>query len=169
VNLVLVSEGGRDQGGPLARHSSVPVGRRSQRPREPTGSHRREPTGAFGHERPTGTRSIGTARVVSIRFRGVVDDRSLRESLERAEETLDRLGRARLLLDCRLVETYAGDARNHLMSWSRAQGDRVDRVAIVTEQVLWSMVIRTSSIGTTQKMRPFADIDEAFDWLSGLR
>ncbi len=136
------------------------------RPREPTGSHR-EPTGAFGTARGTGTRAVGSTRVVSVRLLGTVSEHGVYESVQRAEETLDRLGRARLMIDCRRVEGYEGDSRDRIVKWARSQRDRVDRVAIVTDNVLWQMVLRTSSLASRQSMRGFTDIEDAFDWLSG--
>lgn len=137
------------------------------RPREPTGSHR-EPTGGFGTVRSTGTRAaIGSTRVVSVRLLGTLSEHGVYESVQRAEETLDRLGRARLMIDCRRVEGYEGESRDRIVTWARSQRDRVDRVAIVTDNVLWQMVLRTSSLASRQSMRGFTDIEDAFDWLSG--
>lgn len=135
-------------------------------PREPTG-RQREPTGAFGTVRGTGTRAIGSTRVVSVRLKGMVGEHGVHQSVQRAEETLDRLGRARLMIDCRRVEGYEGTARDRIVRWARSQRDRVDRVAVVTDNVLWQMVLRTSSLASAQAMRGFTDIEDAFDWLSG--
>jgi hypothetical protein len=134
----------------------------SIRPREPTG-RLRDPSGAFD----TRGRSSGTTRVVSVRLKDTVTDRDVYQSIQRAEETLDRIGRARLMIDCRRVEGYEGDARDRLTKWARTQRDRVDRVAVVTDNVLWQMVLRTSSLASQQAMRGFTDIEDAFDWLSG--
>ncbi len=137
------------------------------RPREPTGRHR-EPTGR--HREPTGAfdaaRRGGTSRVVSVRLKETVTSSDIYAAVERAEGTLDRLGRARLMIDCRRVDEYEGDARDRIIKWARTQRDRVDRVAVVTDNVLWQMVLRTSSLASRQSMRGFTDIEDAFDWLS---
>ena len=105
-------------------------------------------------------------RVVSIRLRGHVDERAVSDSLGRGEETLDRLGRARIMIDCRRVEGWHGASRDRVVRWARSQRDRVDRVAVVTEDFLWTMGLRTSSLASRQSMRGFTDIEAAFDWLS---
>lgn len=134
--------------------------------RRPAALRPREPTGRFDTERPTGKRSIRPTRVVSVRLLGVIGEQGVHESVQRAEETLDRLGRARLLIDSRRVERYEGEARDRIVRWARSQRDRVDRVAIVTDNVLWQMVLRTSSLSSSQAMRGFTDIEDAFDWVS---
>jgi len=120
----------------------------------------REPSGAFDT-----ARRGGTSRVVSMRLKETVSEEDVSRSVERAEETLDRLGRARLMVDCRRVDGYEGDARDRIVKWARTQRDRVDRVAVVTDNVLWQMVLRTSSLASRQSMRGFTDIEDAFDWL----
>ena len=65
------------------------------------------------------------------------------------------------------IANILGDSRDRIAQWARSQRDRCDRVAIVTDNVLWQMVLRTSSLASKQRMRGFTDIEDAFDWLSG--
>jgi hypothetical protein len=70
-----------------------------------------------------------------------------------------------LLVDCRRMTGYDADARALFVSWNTAHRHRIDRVAIVTDNRLWHMVIAAMSLATRQEMRPFPDPVNARMWL----
>ncbi len=73
----------------------------------------------------------------------------------------------RLLLDCRTMTGYDGEARAHFVEWNTAHRRRVERVAVVTGNTLWHMVVSAMSLASRQEMRAFSELDPARSWLSG--
>lgn len=72
----------------------------------------------------------------------------------------------RLRLDCRRMIGYEAPARALFVEWNRTYRRRIDRVAIVTSNTLWHMVIRAMSLASNQEMRPFDEPAAAAEWLA---
>ena len=56
---------------------------------------------------------------------------------------------------------YEPGARGVFVEWNRANRGRVRRVAILTDNLLWRMVISVMSLAATVDMKPFGDRSEA--------
>lgn len=104
--------------------------------------------------------------VVVMRLTGFLDAAQVREATSRASDQLDRIGEGSLLVDCLAMDDYEGEARRIFTEWNATNKHRVRRVAVVTEKLLWHMVVRTIGLASSQTMRPFSDIDEAHLWLT---
>jgi hypothetical protein len=71
----------------------------------------------------------------------------------------------RLMVDCRKMTGYEAGARALFVQWNQAHRDRIDRVAVVTDNRLWHMVVSAMSLASGQSMRAFADPKLARTWL----
>ena len=72
-----------------------------------------------------------------------------------------------LIVDCREMTSYDSEARSAFVTWNRSHRQHLERVAIITDKLLWHMVIRTMSLASGQTMRPFDGIEDAQAWVSG--
>jgi hypothetical protein len=73
-----------------------------------------------------------------------------------------------VLFDCRKMTDYDLAARHAFVRWHAAHRDKISRVAIVTENRLWWMVIHAMSLASGQAMKGFATVDEAIAWARAL-
>jgi hypothetical protein len=71
-----------------------------------------------------------------------------------------------VLLDCLAMEGYDLDARHAFVDWNSQWRSRVSRVAIVTRNRLYHVVIATMSLAARQTMKGFSTSEEALDWLA---
>ncbi|MBO6936747.1 MAG: STAS/SEC14 domain-containing protein [Deltaproteobacteria bacterium] len=124
---------------------------------------------------PSGKRSSSPAElrpqsapVVMMRLVGFLDAEQVRKATTTASEQLDRLGLGRLLVDCSRMDDYEGEARRLFTEWNAKNKHRVQGVAVVTDKLLWHMVVSTIGLASSQTMKAFSDIDEAYGWLAGL-
>lgn len=70
-----------------------------------------------------------------------------------------------VIVDCRKMIDYELDARHAFVAWIRELKPR--RVAIVTDRVLWRMVITGMSLASKVPMHWFANDADAQAWLDG--
>ena len=71
----------------------------------------------------------------------------------------------RLLVDARSMTDYDIDARAYFVEWNRRHRSLVSRVAVVTRNRLWHMVIRAMALASDQHLKPFFDPATATGWL----
>jgi hypothetical protein len=71
---------------------------------------------------------------------------------------------APVLLDCLEMGGYDLDARHAFVEWNKQWKPHVSRVAIVTRNRLYHVVIATMSLASGQAMKGFADHDDALAW-----
>ena len=107
------------------------------------------------------------AGIVRITLRGHLTRISLQEELSRAENQ-PRLDDVGLLVDCQAMSDYDADARALFVTWNARMRDRVRGVAIVTDRVLWSVVISAMALASGQRMRAFSTTEAAEQWLTTL-
>jgi len=69
-----------------------------------------------------------------------------------------------LVIDCRRMKGYEGDARALFVQWNKANRPRIERVAIVTDNALYRMVISAMALASQQDMRAFGDVAGARAW-----
>ena len=106
--------------------------------------------------------------VVVMRLSGFLDAEQVLQATSRANEQLERLGGGRLLVDCLAMTDYEGEARRLFTEWNAQNKHRVHGVAVVTDKLLWHMVVSTIGLASRQTMKAFSDIDEAHAWLGAL-
>ena len=63
---------------------------------------------------------------------------------------------------------YDPAARELFVEWNGRWRSSIQRVAIVTERRLWTMVITAMGLASRQSMRAFAQPSDASTWLAGL-
>lgn len=103
---------------------------------------------------------------VEVHLEGHLSRDALERALERVVPHLSRAaGLAGLFIDCRGMTDYDLDARHAFVEWNRKWRPRVRRVAIVTSNRLYHMVIGGMALASGQAMRAFADADAARGWL----
>ena len=73
---------------------------------------------------------------------------ALRVALSPATQLLRAGSRLLLLVDCVGMTGYDAEARAQFVSWNAAHRHRIDRVAIVTDNALWHMVIAAMSLAS---------------------
>lgn len=99
---------------------------------------------------------------------GRLEGHLTREQLERVlagvGEQLAKVGHAPVLLDCSAMDGYDLDARHAFVDWNQRWRSEVLRVAIVTTNRLYHVVIATMSLASGQAMKGFAEYDEAVSW-----
>ena len=107
-----------------------------------------------------------TARTLFLSLDGELTEDSLERQMKPIDATLaaSKLTH-RLLIDANAMTGYTSEARGAFVDWHRTNKGRLGRVAIVTERMLWHMVIRAMAMASGQQMRPFSDRTEAEAWL----
>jgi len=103
-----------------------------------------------------------------MRLVGFLDAKQVRLATSQASDRLDRLGMGRLLVDCSAMTDYEGEARRLFTEWNANNKHRVQGVAVVTDKLLWHMVVSTIALASSQTMKAFSEIDEAHAWLASL-
>jgi hypothetical protein len=102
--------------------------------------------------------------VVVVNLEGHLTEETLSRALRVAEDDVERLGRASLVIDATQMTGYATAAREYFVAWHRRYRDRLGRVAVVTNKPLWHMVIRAMSFAASVSMQPFSARLEALEW-----
>ena len=74
-------------------------------------------------------------------------------------------GRTPLVVDCRAMTGYDAAARERFVDWNRAHRERLTRVAVLTDNRLWHMVISAMAMASGQPMKGFADPGAARAWV----
>lgn len=72
-----------------------------------------------------------------------------------------------VLIDCREMTGYDLDARHAFVEWNGKWRIKIERVAIVTTNRVYHVVITAMSLASGQAMRGFADHDAALAWAHG--
>ena len=90
---------------------------------------------------------------------------SLKSALAEADAELRRGQRVALLVDCREMTGYDGDARAEFVRWNSARRLQLRAVAVVTEKALWHVVVSAMALATRQNMKAFDRLESAQRWL----
>ena len=107
--------------------------------------------------RPTLTPIVG-------RLEGHLTRAQLEQVLAEIAEQLQVCELAPVLLDCSTMDGYELDARHAFVDWNKQWKSRVTRVAIVTRNRLYHVVIATMSLASGQAMKGFAEYEDALAW-----
>lgn len=88
----------------------------------------------------------------------------LDETLGTLGEQIASVGLATVILDCSEMGGYDLDARHAFVDWNKRWRDQVVRVAIVTDNRLYHVVVATMSLAAGQAMKAFSSHSEAETW-----
>ncbi len=98
-------------------------------------------------------------------LRGHLTRDELERSLARIVPELERVeAKVAVLIDCREMAGYDLDARHAFVEWNSRWRDRIHKVAIVTSNRLYHVVISGMALASGQAMRGFADAEQAEVW-----
>ena len=93
----------------------------------------------------------------------VLEDHLTLDTLESALSVVPRSCSA-LVVDCRAMSGYDSDARARFVEWNAERRDIIRRVAVVTENMLWHMIIAAMALASRQDMKAFNTVDDARAW-----
>ena len=111
-------------------------------------------------------RRVPRRPVIEVSLRGHLTSDALVSELAKTTKLIGASsGRVGLIVDCTCMTGYELGARTVFVEWNRANRDRVRRVAILTNNSMWRMVISVMSLASSTDMKPFDGRDEAIAWL----
>ena len=61
---------------------------------------------------------------------------------------------------------YDREAREEFVAWHRQSASHVVRVAVVTENMLWHLVVSAMALASGKAMKPFDSMAAAQNWLN---
>lgn len=102
---------------------------------------------------------------LTVTFRGHLTADVLRAELTRVEPTM-QAERSGLIVDARQMTGYDDAARDLFVDWNTRHRGRIARVAVVTDKLLWRVVISAMGLASRQEMKPFAAYSDAVGWAS---
>jgi hypothetical protein len=103
--------------------------------------------------------------VLEIQLRGHLTRHELDRSLARLTPQLEHVeGKAAVLIDCLEMADYDLDARHAFVEWNSQWRSRIRKVAIVTTNRLYHVVINGMALAAGQSMRGFAEYAPALAW-----
>ncbi len=70
-----------------------------------------------------------------------------------------------LVVDARAMSGYDKEARELFVAWNSEHRPRIARIAILTDNKLWYIVIAAMALASGQRMKAFSTFDEASEWL----
>jgi hypothetical protein len=109
--------------------------------------------------------SRAVADSIQIELRGHLSSENLSTALVPvAARIAESPAKIALVVDCREMTGYDAAARVAFVDWNRIHKTRLGRVAIVTGNKLWHMVIAAMSLASSQTMQAFEDPTRASDW-----
>ncbi len=71
----------------------------------------------------------------------------------------------RLLVDCQQMRGCEPKAKELFVAWNRDHRHVVDRVAVVSSNFIYRMMVSVMALRAEQTMRAFSDRDSALRWL----
>lgn len=101
---------------------------------------------------------------VLIELEGRLTHAGLERALASTNERLATPG-GTVLFDCRRMTSYELDARHAFVAWNARMKPLVRRVAVLTSNRMWWVVVGAMSLASGQEMRAFGDEAEALAWL----
>src|SRR5512141_1636248 len=106
------------------------------------------------------------AAPVRVDLAGHLTRHALATALDRATSSMAQASEpVPLIVDCRQMTGYDADARALFVSWNSSHRSRIRRVAVLTANPVWHMVIAAMAVASGQKMKAFAGPDAAESWL----
>jgi hypothetical protein len=87
-------------------------------------------------------------------------------ALDRATSSIDHATHpVVLVVDCRQMTGYDGDARSLFVTWNKRYRPMIRRVAVITDKQLWHMVVTAMAVASGQLIRAFRSPELAGPWI----
>lgn len=103
-----------------------------------------------------------------IEFRDQLSSEAVDSALSTAARSAPANGKFPMLVDCSAMTGYDSEARASFVAWNAKNRERIAGVAIVTDNILWHMVIRAMAFASGTEMRAFDRTDAAERWLDSI-
>jgi hypothetical protein len=105
---------------------------------------------------------------LQITLKGHLTNSQLHHAFDKVEAELERSAvPCGLIVDCSSMTSYDMAARSTFVEWNKKWRGKISRVAIVTDKWLWHMVISVMAKAAGQSMKPFANLENAREWVQG--
>lgn len=105
---------------------------------------------------------VHSAPIILV-LEGHLTGKTLRRELDAATAKLTE-SPACMVVDCATMTGYDSEARLLFVQWNKEHRGSVERVAIVTTNRIWRMVIAAMSLASRQSMRAFDGVTDAHRW-----
>jgi hypothetical protein len=102
--------------------------------------------------------------VVVLSLRGTLTVGTLTKALRDVEPGLRVGSPIGVVVDALQMTGYEAAAREQFVSWHHQRRECISRVAVVTENRLWHMVVRAMSFAARVPMQPFRELGPAMAW-----
>lgn len=103
---------------------------------------------------------------LQITLQGHLTNRQLRQAFDTLEVEFGRsTAPHNLIVDCSGMTGYDMAARSTFVEWNKRWRGEISRVAIITDNQLWHMVISVMAKATRQPMKPFVNLENAQEWI----
>ena len=103
--------------------------------------------------------------LLQISLRGHLTRNQLEQAFDSIEADLESsTSPLNLIVDCSSMTGYDMAARSTFIEWNKKWRRSINKVAIVTENTLFHMVIRIMAKVTSQQMKYFTDLGSAVEW-----
>ncbi len=103
---------------------------------------------------------------VRAELTGHLSEAALNDALKRLDVTIDAQRDVNVIIDCMKMTGYDLAARHAFVDWHKRNRQRIHRVAILTPNRMWWVVVSTMSMTSGTPMKAFAEEKEATDWLA---
>jgi hypothetical protein len=95
---------------------------------------------------------------------------ALNDAIRRASDSISHAsGAVDLVVDAREMTDYDLAARVRFVEWNAEYRGRIRRVAILTSNLAWRMVITAMALASKQQMKAFVTMAEALQWFGSKR
>ncbi len=92
---------------------------------------------------------------------------ALKTSLASIQKEIDQSsGPTNVIFDARQMTEYEISARTAFVDWHKRNKKKLRKIAIVTKNPLWRVVIHGMSLATGTNMKPFSDMSTAEAWFN---
>ena len=104
---------------------------------------------------------------VELELVGHLTALALAQQLKATEQRIPAQGQASLLVDCSLMTGYDADARELFVKWNSDHKQHIRRVAVITDNGLWHVVVSAMSLASRRSMKAFSVRADGVAWLGG--
>jgi hypothetical protein len=108
---------------------------------------------------------MADSRVLTLNLRGHLTKAALERELLSLEPDLTNGSNRAVLVDCTAMQAYDLDARSTFTQWLSRHRARLSRVAIVTPNTMWHLVVSAMALASRTRLKAFMTLDEARHWL----
>jgi SpoIIAA-like len=102
---------------------------------------------------------------VVVRLSGHLTKQQLENELEPVEERLSVGALSAVIVDCSSMDGYDVDARAHFTAWLERHRSQMPKIAVVTHNRLYHLVISAMRLATGARVKAFDTLEEARAWV----